>query len=147
MIEERYLCATSATNLLDVPHCVGQVDLIKASGLSERNMAAHYLRLISKPTREDVTRVYAALLCVVQRRKLDGGADSIVAAMEWLVNPRCNVCHGAGLIAKKGKDHKCPKCKGEKLRREPQCKTAQILIDYVQTCRHAHSGRMFAKLR
>lgn len=147
MIEERYLAATAATNLLDVPHRVGQVDLIKASGLSERNMAAHYLRLISKPTREDMTRVYAALLCVVERRKLQGGADSIVAAIEWLLNPRCKVCHGTGLITRKEKEHKCPKCKGEKLRKEPQCKTAQILIDYVQTCRSAHGGRMVGMLR
>ena len=147
MIEERYLSAAAATNLLDVPHRLGQVDLIKASGMSARNMAAHYLRLISRPTKEDMTRVYAALLSVVQGRKLEGGTDAIVTAMEWLLNPCCKVCNGTGFITRKDKEHKCPKCRGEKLRKEPQCKTAQILIDYMQTCRHAHGGRMFAKLR
>ncbi|WP_417283769.1 hypothetical protein [Comamonas sp.] len=147
MIEERYLAATTASNLTDEVHKIMQVDVIKASGLSARNMAAHYLRLISKPTKEDLKRVYAALLWVVNSRKLQTGAEAIHLALEWLLDPRCKVCSGAGLIFKKGKEHTCPKCKGEKYRKEPSNKDAQVLIDYVQTCRSAHGGRMFSMLR
>ncbi|MDR0216173.1 MAG: hypothetical protein LBJ15_19560 [Comamonas sp.] len=146
MIEERYLSAASATNLRDVPHVIGQVDLIKASGMSSRNMAAHYLRLITKPAKGDMLRVYAALLRVTHDRKLPGGTDAIVAAIDWLVDPRCKVCEARGVVVKKGKEHACPKCRGEKFRKEPSCKTAQLLIDYVMTCRSAHSGRMFKLL-
>ena len=147
MIEERYIAATQASSLVDEVHKITQVDLIKASGMSQRNMAAHYLRLISKPTQSDMTRVYAALLWVVGHRKLKGGTDAIVTALSWLLDPRCRVCAGAGLVVKKEREHKCPKCKGERLRKEPGCKDAQMLIDYVQTCRAAHGGRMFTLLR
>lgn len=146
MIEERYLAATRATSLRDESHQIGQVDLIKASGMSARNMAAHYLRLISQPSKDDMTRVYAALLWVVHQRKLQAGTEAIVVALDWLLDPRCKVCTGAGLLVKKEKEHKCPKCKGEKMRKEPSCRDAQLLIDYVQTCRSAHGGRMIALL-
>lgn len=147
MIEERYLSATAAKNLRDEPHQVGQVDLIKASGMTGRNMAAHYLRLISKPTQADMTRVYAALLYVVQSRGVKGGTDAIVAALTWLLDPQCKVCNGSGIVVKVEKEHKCPKCKGEKLRKEPGCPDAQILIDYVTGCRHRYGGDMLRKLR
>ena len=147
MIEERYIAATHASSLADEVHKITQVDLIKASGMSQRNMAAHYLRLISKPTQSDMTRVYAALLWVVGHRKLKGGTDAIVTALSWLLDPRCRVCDGAGLVVKKEREHKCPKCKGERLRKEPGCKDAQALIDYVQDCKRNHSGEMFKRLR
>lgn len=146
-IEERYIAATAATNLRDELHAITQVDLIKASGMSQRNMAAHYLRLISKPSKEDMTRVYAALLWVVQSRKLQSGTDAIVEAMSWLLDPACKVCKGAAVVLKKEREHKCPKCKGERFRKEPANRDAQILIDYVCTCRNAHAGRMFQALR
>ena len=79
MIEERYLTATQSSNLRDDPENIGQVDVIKASGMSARNIASTYLRLISKPTQEDMTRFYAALLFQAEQRKLQGGTDSIVA--------------------------------------------------------------------
>ena len=147
MIEERYLSATKAKNLRDEPHQVGQVDLIKASGMSSRNMAAHYLRLISKPTKEDLTRVYAALLWVVQERKLIGGEECITLAIEWLLQQNCIVCNGTGVLIKKAVEHKCPKCKGEGKRREPSSRDAQILIDYVMGCRHGHKFKMHQLLR
>lgn len=147
MIEERYLSASLASCLADEPHKIGQVDVIKASGMSSRNMAAHYLRLISKPTKEDMTRVYAALLSYMHKEKLEGGTNAIVTAIEWLVDPRCKVCHATGVVAKGDKEHTCPKCKGEKFRKEPASRTAQVLIDYVRTCRAAHGGRMFSLLK
>lgn len=146
MIEERYIAATNARSLEDVARAITQVDVIKASGMSQRNLAAHYLRLISKPSKEDMTRVYAALLWVVDSRKLQSGADAIVEALSWLLDPRCKVCGAAGLVLKKEREHKCPKCKGEKFRKEPSNKDAQLLIDYVQDCRAAHGGRMFKLL-
>lgn len=147
MIEERYLTATRASNLRDEPHKIGQVDVIKASGMSGRNVAAHYLRLISKPTKEDMIRLYAGLLHVATERKLDGGTDVIVLAVEWLLDSRCKVCHGAGLVLKKEREHKCPKCKGEKMRREPAHPSAHTLIDYVMKCRADYGGQMFKLLR
>lgn len=147
MIEERYLAATRATSLKDIPHLIGQVDLIKASGMSHRNIAAHYLRLISAPTKEDMKRVYAALLWVVHQRKLQSGSETIVLALEWLLDSRCKVCVGAGLVVKAEKEHKCPRCKGEKMRKEPSNRDVQLLIDYVMSCRAAHGGRMFKLLR
>lgn len=147
MIEERYLAATRATSLRDTAHAITQVDVIKASGMSARNMAAHYLRLISKPAKEDMTRVYAALLWVVESRKLKAGTEAIVVALEWLLDPRCRVCKGAGVVVKADKEHKCPRCKGERYRKEPSCRDAQILIDYVQSCKRSHSGDMLRRLR
>ncbi|WP_315125272.1 hypothetical protein [Comamonas antarctica] len=142
MIEERYLAATQATNLLDSAHAITQVDVIKASGMSRRNLAAHYLRLISKPTREDMERMYAALLHVVQARKLQSGPDCIGVAIEWLLTQNCNVCSGTGVVTKHALQHKCPKCHGSGKRREPGNRDAQLLIDYVADCRSAHAGRM-----
>lgn len=146
MIEERYLAATAATNLLDEPHRVGQVDLIKASGLSRRGVAAHYLRLISKSTRGDIERMHAALMEIATGRGHADAQEPVAAAMAWLIEPRCKVCHGVGLIERKGKEHKCPKCKGEKLRKEPSDRLAQDLIAYVQDCRRTHSGSIFRRL-
>ena len=148
MIEERYLAATQATNLKDETHAIGMVDLIKASGMSARTMAAHYLRLISKPSKEDMTRVYAALLYQVEQRKLQSGTDAIVLAMGWLMNQNCTSCNGTGFLVKaKGGEYKCQRCKGEGKRKEPSNRDAQILIDYVQDCRRAHTGRMHQLLR
>lgn len=147
MIAERYLTATHATNLKDDAHKIGQVDLIKASGMSARTMAGHYLRLLSKPTKEDMTRVYAALLYQVERRKLQGGTDSIVMAIDWLINQNCKPCEGTGMLKKVKGEYKCHRCKGEGKRREPSCPDAQTLIDYVQKCRSDYGGRMLALLR
>lgn len=147
MTEERYLCATSATNLLDVPHRIGQVDLVKANGMSAYNMASHFMRLVSKPTKADMTRVYAALLYVAHQRKFAEPAEAIVAAIEWMLDPSCKVCAGIGEIERKGRMHKCPKCKGEKLRREPANRDAQYLIDHVTDCRRALSGRVRGLMR
>lgn len=147
MIEERYLAAQHATNLRDEAHQIGQVDIIKASGMSDRSMAAHYLRLISKPSQEDMARVYAALLSVVNNRKLPSGEACIAPAIEWLLTQNCNVCSGTGVVLKKAIEHKCPKCKGEGKRREPNNKDSQALIDYVIACKNAHASRMFQKLR
>ncbi|WP_047472534.1 zinc finger-like domain-containing protein [Delftia sp. ZNC0008] len=146
MIEERYLSATNASNLADVPHRIGQVDLIKASGLSEYSMASHYLRLISKPTRSDMERMHAALVSAAEARGHTDVHESVTLAMDWLMDPRCKVCNGAGLVERKGKDHKCPKCKGEKFRKEPSDMLAMSLITYVQECRRAHSSRIFKRL-
>lgn len=146
-MEERYIAATSTTNLRDEAHKIGQVDIIKASGMSDRNLAAHYLRLISKPTKEDMTRVYAALLSVVNNRKLPSGEDCIVPAIEWLLTQSCSVCTGTGFVVKRSVEHKCPRCKGTGKRREPSSKDCQILIDYVIACRDRHAGRMFKLLR
>lgn len=147
MFEERYIAATKAKSLHEDSNSITQVDVIKASGMSERNIAAHYLRLISKPTRTDVERVHAALLCVATNHKLSTPHEAVAAAMAWLIDPRCKTCLGAGLVQKQGKEHTCPKCRGEKMRREPACKDVQLLIDYVQGCRAAYAGRMFALLR
>ena len=147
MIEERYLAATQASHLRDEPHKIGQVDIIKASGMSSRNMAAHYLRLISKPTKEDMARVYAALLYVVESRKLASSEEAVGMALEWLLTQTCSVCAGTGVVMKKAIEQKCPRCNGMGRRREPSNKDAQILIDYVMTCRAAHAGRMVAKMK
>lgn len=56
------------------------------------------------------------------------------------------LCAG-GVVTKGDKEHTCPKCKGEKFRKEPASRTAQVLIDYVRTCRAAHGGRMFSLLK
>lgn len=146
MIEERYIAATQASHLRDEPYKIGQVDIIKASGMSSRNMAAHYLRLISKPSRGDMDRVFSALLWVAQNRNLAQPEESASQALRWLVNPRCKVCCGAGVLLKGGKEHVCPKCKGEKLRKEPSDKDVQLLVDYVQICRNAHASRVVKKL-
>lgn len=147
MIEERYIAATQASHLRDEPYKIGQVDIIKASGMSSRNMAAHYLRLISKPTKEDMARVYAALLYVVESRKLASGEEVVGTAMDWLLTQTCSVCAGTGVVIKKAIEQKCPRCNGMGRRREPSNKDAQILIDYVMTCRAAHAGRMVAKMK
>ena len=47
MIEERYLTATQSSNLRDDPERIGQVDVIKASGMSARNIASTYLHLVA----------------------------------------------------------------------------------------------------
>ena len=146
MIEERYLAATRASNLLDSSHAITQVDVIKASGMSRRNLAAHYLRLISQPKKEDLTRVCAALQWVVSTRKLKTGEAAIVLALEWLLDPICKVCKGAGVVVKGERQHKCPKCKGERYRKEPSCRDAQALIDYVQSCKRSHAGEMVRRL-
>ncbi len=146
MIEERYLAATRATNLRDTVHAITQVDVIKASGMSRRNLSAHYLRLISKPTKEDMARVHAALLYVVDSRKLQSGESAIVLALGWLLDPVCKVCKGAGVVVKGAREHKCPKCKGERYRKEPSCRDAQVLIDYVQSCKRSHAGDMIRRL-
>ena len=44
-------------------------------------------------------------------------------------------------------EYKCHRCKGEGKRREPSCPDAQVLIDYVQTCRAAYGGRMLKLLQ
>lgn len=147
MIEERYLSAAQASSLRDEPHKIGQVDIIKASGMSSRNMAAHYLRLISKPTKEDMARVYAALLYFGNSRQLDEVQDSAALAVEWLLDPRCKLCAGAGTVVKHGKDHLCPKCKGAKMRKEPAHPTVAALIDHVHLCRASYTGRMLKLLR
>ena len=147
MIEERYLNATKASNLRDDTQRLGQVDVIKASGMSARNIASTYLRLISKPTQNDMTRLYAALLYFGSRRQLDEVQDSAAMAVQWLLDPRCKLCAGAGTVAKHGKDHLCPKCKGAKMRKEPAHPTVAALIDHVQLCRASYTGRMLKLLR
>lgn len=142
MIEERYINATKASNLRDDREHIGQVDVIKASGMSARNIASTYLRLISKPTKDDMARFYAAMLYQVEQRKLQGGTDSIVMAIDWLINQNCKPCEGTGMLKKAKGEYKCHRCKGEGKRREPSCPDAQMLIDYVQTCRAAFKGRM-----
>lgn len=146
MIEQRYITATAATSLHEDANSITQLDVIKASGMSERNLASHYLRLISKPSRGDMERVFSALLWVAQNRNLAQPQESVSQALRWLVDPRCKVCCGAGVLLKGGKEHVCPKCKGEKLRKEPSDKDVQLLIDYVQICRNAHASRVFKKL-
>lgn len=146
MIEQRYITATAATSLHEDVNAITPLDVIKASGMSERNIASHYLRLISKPSRGDMERVFSALLWVAQSRKLAQPQESVSQALHWLVDPRCKVCHGAGVLLKGGKEHVCPKCNGEKLRKEPSDKDVQLLIDYVQTCRNSHASRVFKKL-
>lgn len=147
MIEERYLTATRASSLRDDAHKIGQVDVIKASGMSARNVASHFLRLISKPTQEDMTRFYAAMLHQVEQRQLQGGTDSIVMAIDWLLNQNCKPCQGTGMLMKVKGEYRCHRCKGQGTRREPSCPDAQALIDYVQKCRADYSGRMFRLLR
>lgn len=147
MIEERYLTATQSSSLRDESHKIGQVDVIKASGMSARNVASTYLRLISKSTQEDMTRFYAALLRFGNTRGLESVQDSIVLAVDWLFDPSCRVCHGEGVIAKKEKEHTCPKCKGVKHRKEPSPPTAMAMIDYVQACQVDYGGNMLRLLR
>lgn len=147
MIEERYLNATKASNLRDDTQRLGQVDVIKASGMSARNIASTYLRLISRPTQDGMTRFYAALLHFGNSRQLDEVQDSAALAVEWLLDPRCKLCAGAGTVAKNGKDHLCPKCKGAKMRKEPAHPTVAALIDHVQLCRASYTGRMLKLLR
>lgn len=147
MIEERYLNATKASNLRDDTQRLGQVDVIKASGMSARNIASTYLRLISRPTQDGMTRFYEALLHFGNSRQLDEVQDSAALAVEWLLDPRCKLCAGAGTVAKHGKDHLCPKCKGAKMRKEPAHPTVAALIDHVQLCRASYTGRMLKLLR
>ena len=147
MIEERYIAATKAQSLHEDVNAITQVDVIKASGMSQRNLSAHYMRLISKPTREDLRRVYAALLHVVDTHKLQTGAAAIELALEWLLDPVCKVCKGTGVVVKSDREHKCPKCKGERYRKEPSCRDAQALIDYVHSCKRSHLGEMLGRLR
>ena len=147
MIEERYLNATAAKNLRDEPHQVGQVDLIKANGMSAKNMASHFLRLLSKPSREDLTRVYAALLHFATKREFSEPQIAITTAIEWMLDPRCKRCNGVGEEIRNAKVYKCVKCAGEKLRREPANPDVQALIDYVTDCRRALDGRKMRLLR
>lgn len=147
MIEERYLSATQASSLRDEPHKIGQVDVIKASGMSARNIASTYLRLISKPTQNDMTRLCAALLHFGESRNMESVQDCIVLAVDWLLKPGCKVCSATGVVIKKDKEHTCPKCNGAKLRKEPSHPTALEMIDYVQKCRADYGGRVLKLLR
>ena len=145
---ERYTAAMHSSDLSDEAHKIGQVDLIKASGMSRSNVAAHYLRLISKATRSDMERMYAVLLYVLQLRQIGGDHhQAVAAAMEWLIDPRCKTCAGAGEVERKQAIYTCRKCKGVKLRGEPSNPAAQVLIDFVVGCRNEHSGRMRKLLR
>ena len=146
--EERYTTATAASDLTDVPHRITQVDLIKASGMSRQNVASHYLRLISKATRSDMERMFAALLAICASRQMEGDHHKVVSeALNWLLDQRCKVCLGAGEVERKATMHKCPKCKGEKVRKEPASRDVRALVDYVMNCRYAHGGNMFRLLR
>jgi len=147
LIEQRYITATAATSLHEDANSITQLDVIKASGMSSRNLAAHYLRLISKPTKEDMVRVYAALLYVVESRKLASGTEFIAVALDWLLDTLCKTCKGAGVVAKGESEHKCPRCKGARYRKEPSNRDAQLLIDYVKSCRDMHAGRMLRALK
>ena len=145
---ERYLAATSATDLTEVPHKITQVDLIKASGMSRGNVAVHYLRLITKATRADMERMYSALLYILQLRQIGGDHhQAVTTAMDWLIDPRCKTCNGVGEIGRKQQAYTCRRCKGVKLRSEPANPAALVLIDYVAGCRETHSGSMRRLLR
>lgn len=147
MIEERYLAATRATSLRDSSTETTQLDVIRASGMSERNIASHYLRLISKPCRGDIERLHAALEYVAIGRKLKDGLGQVVLALDWLINQNCAPCGSTGSDIKKGKGYKCCRCSGAGKRPEPSHPAAQILIDYVQACKAAYAGRMVKSLR
>ena len=147
MIVERYIAATTATSLHEDANVITQVDVIKASGMSERNIASHYLRLISKPSRGDIERVHAALEYVAISRKLKDGLEQVTPAVDWLINQACRPCNGTGIDAKKGGSFKCKRCNGTGERLEPSHPAAQILIDYVKDCKNAYGSRMLQKLR
>lgn len=141
--EERYSTATNATSLADEAHKIGQVDVIKASGMSGYSVAAHYLRLITKPTREDMERLFAALLFESQRLKLRGDQHHIVAtALGWLLNQQCGTCKGAGEVDRKGSVYRCGKCNGTGSRKEPSHAGVLAIIDHVRDCRSGHSSRL-----
>lgn len=147
MIEERYLAATQSSHLRDEAHKIGHVDLLKASGMSSRNIASHYMRLVSKPSRESIERFYYGLVHVAEQRKLVSGEDAVGIAIDWLLQQNCAKCSGAGVVMAKGVEVKCNHCGGEGRRKQPANKCAQILIDYVIQCKNAHASRMMQKLR
>lgn len=106
-------------------------------------MVSHYLRLITKPTREDMERLFAALLFESQRLKLRGDQRHIVAtALGWLLNQQCGTCKGAGEIDRKGSVYRCGKCNGTGSRKEPSHAGVLAIIDHVRDCRSGHSSRL-----
>ncbi len=147
MTAERYTVALSARDLSDESHRVGQVDLIKASGMSKANVALHYLRIITKPSRVDMERMYNALVQYGVAGHLADPQDAALEAMAWLLDQKCKPCQGTGLTAKEGKTYKCLKCKGAMLAQEPSRKDVQFLIDYVMDCKRTHSNNLNKLLR
>lgn len=139
---ERYTVAMNSRDLSDESHRIGQLDLIKASGMSKASVALHYLRIISKPSRVDMERMYTALVQYGVVKKLADPQDAALEAMAWLMDQKCKPCQGTGLTAKDGKTYKCLKCKGAMLAKEPSRRDIQFLIDYVMDCKRTHSNNM-----
>lgn len=144
---EQYTAAMNASDLTDIPHKIVQVDLIKASGMSKSSVGAHYLRLISKPSRADIERMHAALVRYGIEKKLATVHDAVVEAINWLIDQRCKPCQGTGLMTKEAKAYTCTKCKGVMKAKEPSNKDAQFLIDYVMYCKGRHMLSMRKLLR
>ena len=139
---ERYTAAMRSRDLSDESHRIGQVDLIKASGMSKANVALHYLRIITKPSRVDMERMYTALVQYGAVKKLADPQDAALEAMAWLLDQKCKPCQGTGRTAKEGKTYKCLTCKGAMLAKEPSRKDVQFLIDYVMDCKRTHSNNL-----
>ena len=144
---ERYTAAMHSSDLSDEAHKIGQVDLIKASGMSKASVASHYLRIITKPSRSDIERMHAELVHEAKAKKVASPHDSAAEAMAWLIDQKCKPCNGTGLKVKEAKTYTCSKCKGTMLAREPSSKDAQLLIDHVMDCKRTHSNNMNKLLR
>ena len=109
---ERYTAAMHSSDLSDEAHKIGQVDLIKASGMSKASVASHYLRIITKPSRSDIDRMHAELVYEFKVKKVASPHDSAAEAirmqnayfrnhaehMDYAANAELGVPIGSGSI-------------------------------------------------
>lgn len=149
--EERYLVASSTSNLRVIADSVGDGDVMIAAGWSSSRIGSALMRLHTRATRENLALVHEQV--TIQARKFhltnpDAVAGSVIA---WWLDKVCTTCHGRKFDAISGTPSlstiECPKCHGTGERHLPHGDAGKKIASWMDYCKACSIDLIKIRLR
>ena len=142
--EERYLKASSSSNLKVEADRHGDADVMIASGWSPSRIGHALMRLQSRPTRSLLELVHTQVSIEADRINVDNPGDVATAVIAWWLNRTCQTCHGRMFETIENTPSLssivCPACHGSGLKTMPKGEAGSYLVGWLDYCKHAHVG-------
>jgi len=149
--EEKYLRATTTSNLRVEADVIGSADVLIAAGWSASRIGAALMRLHTKPDTAALALVHEQVSMHAEKLKIarpDVVASGVIA---WWLSRLCKECHGLKFELIPGtptlSDVPCRACKGTGEARLPHGEAGRKLASWLDECKASAVDGIKRRLR
>lgn len=137
--EEKYIRATSSSNLRVESSAVGAVDILICAGWSTSRIGQALMRLHTKPDTQALALVHEQISMYAAKRHIASPDAVSSAVIAWWLSRQCKVCKGLKFELMPGSpslsDKPCKSCRGTGEAALPHGEAGRVLAGWLDGCK------------